>query len=529
MRYKLRVYSIMEFGQRVDAQGNPHQEDCLFPEFGTQSSADRLFVLCDGMGGHSAGEVASATVCEAMGHSALAGMEGSGGLFTDDMLQQAIDDAFDALDAKDNGAEKKMGTTMTLLMLHEGGATVAHMGDSRVYQIRPGEDAAHTSILFETEDHSLVNDLIKVEVLTPEEARLSPQKNVITRAMQPHMEHRPKADVAHLTDIRPGDYFYMCTDGMLEQMDDTNIRFIFSDKGGDAQNKVGILTQATVENRDNHTAFVIEILDVEGEPVMGAEQSAPAVGTHCIMAELEDGDDEAEEVPDEVPADSEPDDAHGSDDARQEQVSTTIKNGKFRDQTLTVINRRHGNIFSDLLAALGGGKERQQLLQYIVIGLVVLLLGIIILFGMRKLKFGSKPSPKPGTEIRQDNSPGGSKPTAAPTKPGEAVSPARSDAASQQQGMAQPAAAPAAQAQASSASSPAAEAASSAAAAVSSAATAAAASGAVSSAPASRPPHGAASAGGRIRITSEQVQAHGSGDATGSDENVVVSEESKHR
>ena len=145
----------MEFGQRVDAQGNPHQEDCLFPEFGTQSSADRLFVLCDGMGGHSAGEVASATVCEAMGHSALASMEGGDGLFTDDMLQRAIDDAFDALDAKDNGAEKKMGTTMTLLMLHDGGATVAHMGDSRVYQIRPGEDAAHTSILFETEDHSL--------------------------------------------------------------------------------------------------------------------------------------------------------------------------------------------------------------------------------------------------------------------------------------------------------------------------------------------------------------------------------------
>ena len=388
MRYKLRVYSIMEFGQRVDAQGNPHQEDCLFPEFGTQSSADRLFVLCDGMGGHSAGEVASATVCEAMGHSALASMEGGDGLFTDDMLQRAIDDAFDALDAKDNGAEKKMGTTMTLLMLHDGGATVAHMGDSRVYQIRPGEDAAHTSILFETEDHSLVNDLIKVDLLTPEEARVSPQKNVITRAMQPHMEHRPKADVAHLTDIRPGDYFYMCTDGMLEQMDDTNIRFIFSDKGGDAQNKVGILTQATVENRDNHTAFVIEILDVEGEPVMTAEQSAPAAGAHCIMAELEDGDDEAEEASDEVSADSDTDDTHGSDDAQQEPVTATIKNGRFRDQTLTVINRRHGNIFSDLLAALGGGKERQQLLQYIIIGVVVLLLGIIIIMGVRKLKFG---------------------------------------------------------------------------------------------------------------------------------------------
>lgn len=84
--------------------------------------------------------------------------------------------------------------------------------------------------------------------------------------MQPHMERRPRADVKHITDIRPGDYFYMCSDGMLEQMEDDNICFNFSAMTGDDPNKVRVLTEATHYNHDNHTAFIIHILDVEGKP-----------------------------------------------------------------------------------------------------------------------------------------------------------------------------------------------------------------------------------------------------------------------
>ena len=273
----------------MDAQGNPHQEDSLFPAYGQQKDTDRLFVLCDGMGGHDAGEVASATVCEAMSKSVMASVPDAEALFTDDMLQKAIASAFDVLDERDNGtAVKKMGTTMTFLKLHAGGATIAHMGDSRVYHIRPGEDAAHTQILFHTEDHSLVNDLVKVGELTPEEARVSPQKNIITRAMQPHMERRPRAEVKHITDIRPGDYFYMCTDGMLEQMDDSNIRFNFSAMTGDDANKVRVLTEATHYNRDNHTAFIIHILDVEGQPSPNADVDEDE---ECFLVEAEDGEE----------------------------------------------------------------------------------------------------------------------------------------------------------------------------------------------------------------------------------------------
>ena len=280
MKFKLKAYSIQEFGQRKDAQGNPHQEDSIYPLHGKQTDADRLFILCDGMGGHDAGEVASATVCEAMSQSVNASAPNSEALFTDDMLLKAVNDAFHALDQKDSGATKKMGTTMTFLKLHAGGATIAHMGDSRVYHIRPGKDADSTQILFMTEDHSLVNDLVKIGELTPEEARVSPQKNIITRAMQPHMERQPKADIHHVTDIKPGDYFYLCSDGMLEEMEDANIRFNFSDMNGNDENKVQVLTNATIDNRDNHTALIIHILDVEGEaegvPAAAAAPTATA-------------------------------------------------------------------------------------------------------------------------------------------------------------------------------------------------------------------------------------------------------------
>ena len=264
MKYKLEAYSIKELGQRAN------QEDSMFPEMGNATNDDRLFILCDGMGGHEKGEVASQTVCEAMGESVMKQCPDAEGDFTDEILQKALSDALDALDKKDDGSEKKMGTTMTFLKLHKDGATIAHIGDSRVYHIRSGATAGDTKILFQTCDHSLVNDLVKSGNLTPEEAKNFERKNVITRAMQPNLERRPRADIYHTDDIKAGDYFMLCSDGILEQMEDENIRFIFS---GESPNiatdadRVEMIRKVTADNKDNHTAFIIHISEVEGAPV----------------------------------------------------------------------------------------------------------------------------------------------------------------------------------------------------------------------------------------------------------------------
>ena len=266
MKYKIHALSIYEYGQRKDKDGKPHQEDWLYPMSGAaDDDKDRLFILCDGMGGHAAGEVASAAVCEAMSSTVNGALE-RGEKFSEQLLYDAIAAAYDLLDERDTGidGQKKMGTTMTFLMLHEGGATIAHIGDSRVYHIRP-KTGTKDDIVFRTIDHSLVNDLVKMGEITEEEALHHPMRNVITRAMQPHLERRHKASVFTSKDIRPGDYFYMCSDGMLEQTSDDNLCYMLAKDVTD-EAKRDMLVRVSMDNHDNHSAHLIHVLDVQTAP-----------------------------------------------------------------------------------------------------------------------------------------------------------------------------------------------------------------------------------------------------------------------
>lgn len=250
MKYRLsHPLYIHELGQRQN------QEDSLFPTRPELNAASRLFILCDGMGGHDSGEIASATVCKAMAgffrENPVKGPLGN------EQFGKALNAAYDALDAIDGQESfKKMGTTLAFLCFHSAGVTAAHIGDSRIYQIRPGERRP----LFRTRDHSLVNDLVRIGEMTEQEALTSASRNIITRAMQPHQEHRSMADTRILTDVRPGDWFYMCSDGMLEQMDDDELVGILSDTSKSDKEKRQILLDLTEGNRDNHTAFLIHVL-----------------------------------------------------------------------------------------------------------------------------------------------------------------------------------------------------------------------------------------------------------------------------
>lgn len=256
MNFKLKNYSLFELGQRTN------QEDCIYPAHGMVTEKDRVFILCDGMGGHEKGEVASQTVCAVMS-SYLKEYLTCEDTFNDSLFQKALSAAYDELDRLDDGAAKKMGTTLAFLKFHANGCTLAHIGDSRIYHVRPSKK----KILFVTSDHSLLNDLIKTGNLTLEEAKNFKQKNVITRAMQPNQERRAKAELHHIEDIRPGDYFFMCSDGMLEEMEDENLVYILSSNKKD-ERKVEMLRGASMSNRDNHSMFLIHIKNVtNGKPV----------------------------------------------------------------------------------------------------------------------------------------------------------------------------------------------------------------------------------------------------------------------
>ncbi|MBQ8607969.1 MAG: serine/threonine-protein phosphatase [Bacteroidaceae bacterium] len=256
MKYKLNIKHIYELGKR------DKQEDSIYPLPGEATNEDRLFIVCDGMGGHDSGEVASKTVCEALSEKVLAISEPDG-LFTEEMFDEALSAAYDVLDTKDTGARKKMGTTMTFLKFHAGGCMMAHIGDSRIYQIRGGK------ILFQTSDHSLVNDFVKAELITPEQAKTHPQRNVITRAMQPLMEARSKADKMFTDNIQAGDYFLLCTDGLIENIEDEDFAAILSNEEWTDDEKTAELVRRSVESRDNHSAYLIHVLDVEDESPVG--------------------------------------------------------------------------------------------------------------------------------------------------------------------------------------------------------------------------------------------------------------------
>jgi len=277
---KISLYpplSIHEIGQRAN------QEDAIV------QWDNRLFVLCDGMGGHEKGEVASQTVCQSLVKWFEKNIKDDS--FIDNQLHTALEQAYNELDRFDSASLRKMGTTLTLLYIHSKGIIAVHMGDSRIYHIRPG-----VGILYQSRDHSLVFYLFQSGEISYDEMKNFAQKNIVTRALTPGEDHRMRPDIIHITDIQPGDYYYMCTDGMLEQMNNNELAALLSSDVSDEEKRQQLIA-ATANNQDNHSAWLIHVKDIireEGdEQLINEEPTA-----HCnainiipkVVAEHEEDD-----------------------------------------------------------------------------------------------------------------------------------------------------------------------------------------------------------------------------------------------
>ena len=245
--------------------GRKNQEDSIYPLKGEATEENRVFVVCDGMGGMDKGEVASAAVRDALGKMCES-LYDPQKPFTDEQFQKALQQAYDALDAADVRHEGTMGTTMTFICFHAGGCLVAHIGDSRIYHLRPSLGFPE-GVRFRSRDHSLVQQLYDLGEISYHGMATSPRKNVILKAMQPYQDQRTKATFAHITDVKPGDYFYLCTDGMLEQMDDDELLGIIGNPVRTDEEKVNQLIELTQSNADNHSAYLLKVKDVEIDPV----------------------------------------------------------------------------------------------------------------------------------------------------------------------------------------------------------------------------------------------------------------------
>lgn len=173
---------------------------------------DPLYVVADGMGGHVAGDVASATVIETIES------EWDGGS-NPDALTVVIKDANRSVYEKaDADPELRgMGTTCTAILLDAGTAHVAHVGDSRAYLLRDGE------LTQVTEDHTVVGRMEREGKLTKEEAARHPHRNVITRALG--IDADVEIDTLEL-ELTEGDRVLICSDGLNGMLHDASIRQI---------------------------------------------------------------------------------------------------------------------------------------------------------------------------------------------------------------------------------------------------------------------------------------------------------------
>ncbi len=205
-----------------------------------------LFVVCDGMGGHSAGQIAAevATV-----------------RFTDALFTSTATEPVGALRDAGRAAAQAvftrrgqgdMGTTLTAALLTPDGAWVAHIGDSRCLLVR-GDTIQQL-----TEDHSLVAEQVRRGLLTPEQAARSPIRNMITRCLG--AEPDPAYDI-HFQPLEPGDRLLLCSDGLSGLVDPERLLDLATrpDLGDAVRQMVESALQAG--GHDNCTVILVEFID----------------------------------------------------------------------------------------------------------------------------------------------------------------------------------------------------------------------------------------------------------------------------
>lgn len=198
-----------------------HNEDCIVyirPADDSQlKRSGVLAIVADGMGGHQAGEVASRIAVDVIRRSYYQQDQEDPSL----ALRKAFIEANQVIYTASTQELhlQGMGTTATALVLREGQVYVAHVGDSRLYRLYGDE------LLLLTEDHTMVMGMLKSGLITVEQARFHPNKNIITRALGTH----PNVEVDIGQDLQParvGDYFVLCSDGLYDLVADEEIKAI---------------------------------------------------------------------------------------------------------------------------------------------------------------------------------------------------------------------------------------------------------------------------------------------------------------
>ena len=209
-----------------------------------------LFAIADGMGGAQAGEVASRLAAAALKESGSKTLGGEERI--SDLIQEANRRVYDRSSTDPNTSG--MGTTITVALVENGNVAFGHVGDSRAYLIRDGRMEQVT------EDHSLVNELMKSGKLSREEAETHPQRSVITRALGTD----PDVDADTFTiEAKSGDVFLLCSDGLTDMVGEREILELVELNRQDIDTALKSLVKAANRSggEDNITVVAFEIAE----------------------------------------------------------------------------------------------------------------------------------------------------------------------------------------------------------------------------------------------------------------------------
>ena len=239
-----------------------------------------LFVVADGMGGHAAGEVAS-NVAVHEAHRVIAEHIGILEAYRNDgtdaqkeavleLIEQAISTACATVFrlAKEDPSKKGMGTTLSLMLVIGNRGFIGHVGDSRIYLIRNG------SVLQLTEDHSLINELVKRGKIRAEEAGQMPFKNAVTRAVGVY--EKVEVDAFDI-DVMRGDQYLLCSDGLSGYLDEDDSALLKIAVGETKSIPDAYIRFANEQGgKDNITAIFVRVTDAASK-VVAVQQPEAAV------------------------------------------------------------------------------------------------------------------------------------------------------------------------------------------------------------------------------------------------------------
>ena len=229
----------------------------------------RVIVLCDGMGGHGHGEVASKIVAESVFETLAHSYKD----FSAGDLQYALDNALITLNNVDTyNDSKKMGTTLVVAVINNNNVLVGHVGDSRCYLF--DENCIKK---FRTKDHSKVAEAVEAEILTEEEAFTSQYKNILTRSvMAGKMD--VKIDIDRL-DVNNKDRLLLCTDGIVDALRDDELAAILVNRNVDE----ALSMIDSVCGEKSHDNYSVIIADLHKEP-----EKTRCIGTNVLQGDTSD-------------------------------------------------------------------------------------------------------------------------------------------------------------------------------------------------------------------------------------------------